>query len=124
MTPRTQWTEPERYDRSQLAKLFHDQTLLAGSLVSMARTCGKPKCKCRHGHKHVSLYLAIRQGQQRKMIYVPPSLAPAVRAAVEAYQHAQRLTAQVSQACLGRFLADKAQLREGSASASRKVSRS
>ena len=31
MTPRTQWTEPERYDRSQLAKVFHDQTLLAGS---------------------------------------------------------------------------------------------
>ena len=113
MTPRTQWTEPERYDRSQLAKLFHDQTLLAGSLVNMARTCGKPKCKCRHGHKHVSLYLSIRQGQQRKMIYVPSSLVPAVRAAVETYQQAQRLTAQVSQACLERFLAAKAQRPQG-----------
>jgi len=123
MTPRTQWTEPERYDRSLLAKLVHEQTLLAGSLVTMARTCGKPKCKCRHGHKHVSLYLSIRHGQQRKMIYVPPSLAPSVRTAVQAYQQAQRLTGQVSQACLERFLADKARLRQGPAAAPRKASR-
>ena len=123
MTPRTQWTEPERYHRSQLAKLLHEQTLLAGSLVTMARSCGKPKCKCRHGHKHVSLYLSIRHGEHRKMIYVPPSLEPAVRAAVETHQQAQRLTAQVSQACLERFLADKAELQKGPAGAGRKASR-
>jgi len=123
MTPRTQWTEPERYDRSQLAKLVHDQTLLAGSLVTMARTCGKAKCKCRQGHKHVSLYLSIRQDRQRKMIYVPPSLEPFVRDAVETYQRAQRLAGQISQACLERFLAAKAQARQGSAGASQRIGR-
>ena len=123
MTPRTQWTEPERYDRSQLAKLLHDQALLAGSLVTMARTCGKPKCKCRRGHPHVSLYLSIRAGPQRKMLYVPPSLESSVRAAIQTYQQAQRLTARVSQACLERFLAAKAQRRQGPAAASPKADR-
>jgi len=103
MTPRTQWTAHERQDRSQLAKIIHQQPLLAGSLVTMARVCGKAKCKCARGHKHVSLYLAIRDGKRRKMIYVPREMEPLVRAAVEAYQQAQRLTAQISQTCLERF---------------------
>jgi len=113
MAPRTQWTEPERHLRSQLARLAHQDQFLAGSLVTMARTCGKPKCKCRRGHKHVSLYLSIRTGKQRKMIYVPAPLEPLARAAVGAYQQAQQLTARVSQACLERFLAAKVQLKAG-----------
>ena len=103
MPPRTQWTQTERQHRSQLAKIVHQQTLLAGSLVTMARTCGKAKCKCARGQKHVSLYLAIRDGKRRKMIYVPREMEPLVRAAVQAYQRAQQFTAQISQACLERF---------------------
>ena len=115
MSPRTQWTEPERHARSQLAKLVHDEALLVGSLVAMARTCGKPRCKCRRGDKHVSCYLSIRIAGQRKMVYVPPSLESLVRQAVQAHQQVQRLTEQVSQACLDRFLAAKAEGQEESA---------
>jgi hypothetical protein len=123
MPPRTQWTEPERHDRSQLAKLIHQDMLLAGSLVTMARTCGKANCKCQRGHKHVSLYLSIRVGQQRKLIYVPSSLEPVVRAAVQTYQQAQKLTARVSQACLRRFLAAKAQQKQSPTTGAKRASK-
>jgi hypothetical protein len=112
MPPRTHWTPKERDTRSRLTRLLHQRSLLAGSLVTMARTCGKPKCRCRRGHKHVSLYLSIRLGQTRRMIYVPPKLEPMVRDAVEAHRQARQLTEEVSQACLQRFLQAKRQLAE------------
>jgi hypothetical protein len=112
MPPRTHWTPTERDIRSRLTCLLHERSVLAGSLVTMARTCGKPKCRCRRGHKHVSLYLSIRLGKTRKMIYVPPKLEPTVREAVQAYRQARRLTEEVSHACLQRFLQAKRQLAE------------
>jgi hypothetical protein len=81
--------------------------LLAGSLVTMARTCGKPRCRCREGQKHLSLYLSIRVGKGRKMVYVPARLEQTVRAWVDAYQRARRLTDSISQDCLQRLLKAK-----------------
>jgi hypothetical protein len=112
MPPRTQWPPKERDTRSQLTCLLHQRSVLAGSLVTMARSCGKPKCRCRRGHKHVSLYLSIRLGQARRMIYVPRKLEPMVRDAVQAYRQARQLTREVSQACLQRFLQAKRELAE------------
>jgi hypothetical protein len=86
---------------------LHKERILPGSLVTMARTCGKAKCKCQKGAKHVSLYLAVRVGESRKMIYVPRELEQAARAWVAAYQRARRLTDQVAQASLKRFLQAK-----------------
>ena len=112
MPPRTHWTPKERDCRSRLTRLLHQRMVLAGSLVTMARTCGKPKCRCRRGHKHVSLYLSIRLGKARKLIYVPTKLEPMVREAVEAHRQARQLSDEVSQACLQRFLEAKRQLAE------------
>jgi hypothetical protein len=97
----------ERQKRSRLAKLLHDRRFLCGSLVTMARTCGNPGCKCMRGQKHVSLYLSIKDGQKRRMIYVPPRWEQTIRAWVEVYQQIKQLTHDVSQQCLQRFLADK-----------------
>jgi len=73
----------------------------------MHRTCGKPGCHCARGEKHVSLYLAIRVGARRKMIYVPPDLEPRVRDWVQSSQEIDRLLEIVSQSCLEQLLRDK-----------------
>jgi len=107
MQPRSHLSPPERQARSRLAQLLHDEMILAGSLVTMARTCGNPRCQCARGHKHVSLYLSIRTPKGRKMIYVPAHLEATVRDWVSRAQEARRLLEEVSQACLRRLLAAK-----------------
>jgi hypothetical protein len=97
----------ERQRRSRLAKLLHDRRFLCGSLVTMARTCGNPRCKCMRGQKHVSLYLSIKDGQKRKMIYVPPRWEQTIGAWVGVYQQIKQMTHEVSQQCLQHFLAGK-----------------
>jgi hypothetical protein len=57
---RSQRPSGERHARSCAVQHIADNPLLRGSLVSMARTCGKAGCHCQQGKKHVSLYLAVR----------------------------------------------------------------
>jgi hypothetical protein len=59
------------------------------------------------GQKHVSLYLAIKDGQKRKMIYVPPRWEQTIGAWVGVYQQIKQMTNEISQLCLQRFLAGK-----------------
>lgn len=104
--PRSHRPAAERDARSRLRRCA-DAPLLRGSLVSMRRSCGKPGCHCARGEKHVSLYLAIRVGARRKMIYVPPELEPRVRAWVQSSPEIDRLLQSVSQSCLEQLLRDK-----------------
>ena len=98
----------ERSARSRLAQILHQEPLLRGSLVTMSRVCGKPGCRCTRGEKHVSLYLAIRGPEGRKMVYVPPGWERTVRRWVESWKEADGLIDAVSRECLRRFLAGKA----------------
>jgi len=97
----------ERRKRSRLAKLLHDRRFLCGSLVTMARTCGNPRCKCMRGEKHVSLYLAIKDGDKRKMIYIPRQWDKTIVSWIQNYREMKKLTNEVSQLCLQRFLEAK-----------------
>ena len=97
----------ERKKRSRLAKLLHDRRFLCGSLVTMARTCGSPGCKCMRGQRHVSLYLSIKDGPRRKMIYIPRQWEQTINLWVQNYQAMKKLTDEVSQLCLQRFMEGK-----------------
>jgi hypothetical protein len=97
----------ERKKRSRLTKLLHDHRFLCGSLVTMARTCGNPGCKCMRGQKHVSLYLSIKDGSKRKMVYIPHQWEPTIRLWVQNHQETKKLIDEVSQLCLRRFLEAK-----------------
>lgn len=105
--PRSHRPAAERDARSRLLQRCADAPLLRGSLVSMHRTCGKPGCHCARGEKHVSLYLSIRVGARRKMVYVPPHLEPRVQEWVQSSQEIDRLLEIVSQSCLEQLLRDK-----------------
>ena len=86
MRHRGRFSSAERAVRSELAKVVHDRQLLCGSLVTMARTCGTPGCKCTRGDKHISLYLSIRHQGRRKMIYIPSAWEATIRSWVDAYR--------------------------------------
>ena len=108
MKHRGKFTQTDRLTRSQLSKLVHDKRLLCGSLVTMARVCGNPNCKCiREGKKHVSLYLSIRDGQKRKMICIPKKWESTITQWVENYKKASELMAEISAYSLKRFMEDE-----------------
>jgi len=107
MTPRNQYDPKERAARSRLAQLLHDHELICGSIVQMARECGKKGCRCERDQKHVSLYLAVSAGKKRKMVYIPARLEQAVIQCVNTYREIQELTSQVSAACVERILKKK-----------------
>ena len=114
MRHRGQFARSERFARSRLAKLLHEQPFLCGSLVTMHRVCGKEGCKCTRGELHSGLYLAMRVGEKRKMVHVPQALEATVRRWVATYQEAWRLMEEVSQTCFERFLKGKEKVREQS----------
>jgi len=107
VSPRTQRSPQERDARSQAVQRVADQALLRGSLVRMERTCGKKNCRCQQGRKHPALCLAIRWGNQRKMIYIPRALEDTVRRWVETGQEVDGLLDAISQQCLETLLAKK-----------------
>jgi Family of unknown function (DUF6788) len=104
---RSQRPAEQRHARSRAVQHIAENPLLRGSLVSMARTCGKAGCHCQQGEKHVSLYLAVRLNNRRRMIYVPPAMENAVRGWVGNAHEVDQLLDFISQQCLADFLHQK-----------------
>jgi hypothetical protein len=108
MPARSQRPPRDRQARSKAVQLLaQSQPLLRGSLVEMARTCGKKGCRCQQGHKHVSLYLSTRLEGKRTMIYIPEALAERVRNAVEATRRLEGWIEEAAQEELQLLLRDK-----------------
>ena len=107
MKARSQRPGEQRHARSRAVQQIAENPLLRGSLVCMARTCGKAGCHCRQGEKHVSLYLSVRLDNRRRMIYVPPAMESTVRGWVENAQEVDHLLDFISQQCLSDFLHQK-----------------
>ena len=101
---RNQFSPRERAARSRLAQILHGAEVIRGSVVSMARRCGKEGCHCVDGDKHVSLYLSAKVEGKRRMVYIPPELEDEVRQHVEAYREVERLSEEVSARCVARVL--------------------
>ncbi len=93
-------SKAERNARSKAAKIVSSELFVQGSLIEMARVCGKKTCKCTRGEKHVSLYLAIREDNKRKMIYIPKELEKRVKVLVKRYQKMKESLETISDSCL------------------------
>lgn len=78
--------------------------LLDGSLVTIARKCGNPNCKCAQGEKHEGLYLTYK-GQRKepgkpaktKTLYIPVALEGDVRKWSQECTKARELIRQISE---------------------------
>jgi hypothetical protein len=109
MPNRSRRSSKERNARSSAVRHVADSPLLRGSLVVMRRKCGKPGCHCQQGEKHPSLYLAIRVGNKRTMIYIPQPLEETARQWVQNGRRVDELLDFVSQQCLEQLLDQKQQ---------------
>jgi hypothetical protein len=109
MSSRSQRSGKERNARSSAVRHVADSPLLRGSLVLMRRKCGKAGCHCQQGKKHASLYLAVRVGKKRTMIYIPQPLEETARQWVQNGKRVDELLDFVSQQCLEQLLDQKQQ---------------
>lgn len=90
----------ERQCRSKLHQVLNQaEGFLHGSLIIMARRCGKPSCRCAADDKarHESLYLGQTLGGKTTMIYIPARLERTVRQWHDNFQQAELLIEQLSQ---------------------------
>jgi hypothetical protein len=120
MTSRSQRSAKERDVRSQAVKRLADEDLLRGSLVEMFRTCGKSGCRCQQGEKHRSLYLSIKSGGERSLVYIPAELEQTVRQWVDTARELHDLLDLVSEHCYQRLLREKQQALEKKRTTKRK----
>jgi hypothetical protein len=116
MPSRSQLPPKDRAARSRLLQLLTCAHPIArASLVTMARVCGKKGCKCAQGEKHVSLYIAARVGDKRKMLYIPPELEDEARRLVKNARTVDGLLEEMSQASLERLAEQKLKRSAGKA---------
>jgi|GEM_PF-757647 len=90
----------ERQFRSKLHQLLtQSEGFLHGSLIVMARRCGKPSCRCASDDqaKHRSLCLGQTLNGKTTMVHIPAHLEPTVRQWVDNHQQATHLLEQLSQ---------------------------
>jgi len=72
--------------QDQLEPFFGRQPLLAGSLYTLRRRCGKPTCRCADGELHASTVLSYRGQGRPQSITPPPEHLPAVQKLTEEYR--------------------------------------
>jgi hypothetical protein len=123
MTTRFQRSAKERDTRSRAVKRLASEDLLRGSLVEMMRTCGKIGCRCQQGHKHRALYLSIKSGGKRSMVYIPQDLEQTVREWVQNAKELDQLVHLISEHCYQQLLRQKEQTIGSKRPAPRKAKR-
>lgn len=123
---RSSLSPEERRLRSLLHQLLtRSRGLLHGSLIEMARQCGKSSCRCAsdEGAKHRSLYLGQTHQGKTTMEYIPKNLEATVRQWVGDFQLATTLLEQINQQARARLKASKQKAVIKSKAAAKKVIR-
>jgi uncharacterized protein DUF6788 len=70
--------------------------VLRGSLITLKRKCGRPRCRCAQGDLHETPALSLNVGGKTTIVTLRPKEIPEIRAALERYHEARaRLDQQV-----------------------------
>jgi hypothetical protein len=106
MSEKASLTPQDRALYSKLHQLLNEPGLVLGSLVTMRRTCGKDGCHCQKGprHRHASVYLAVRVGQKRRLLYVPPSWEPRITQWVARSNDLRQILQEISESFIRRLV--------------------
>ena len=79
-------------------RMLKSRNMIKGSVVTLARTCGKAGCKCTRGEKHTSKYLSISEGNKTRMVYLKPGMEVKVSQAVDRYRRFRQARARLVKA--------------------------
>jgi len=72
--------------------------VLAASLVQIARSCGRPGCRCMtRGEKHTGNYLTLVHEGKTKTVYVPLDLVEDARLWIEEHRRLKLLDKEITQ---------------------------
>jgi len=118
MPSRSSLSARERELRSALKLLLtRADGFIHGSLIDMARKCGKPSCRCASNDefKHRSAYLGQTREGKTSMVYLPKDFEPRVRQAIDDFNKALELLEQLN--AEARLRLDKAKARRSGKSA-------
>jgi len=77
--------------------------VIRGTIIRMARVCGRKNCRCQRGFKHRSLYLSWSVKGKLKMVYIPKDAEEAVKKGVLNYKRVKVLLNRLSRIHLGRL---------------------
>lgn len=77
--------------------------VLAASLVTIARRCGRPGCHCTQGALHVGHYLSYKVAGKTRMVYVPGDLVEEVRGWIAEHRRLRQLTREITQLTLAQI---------------------
>jgi len=83
---RQQIYELQREHARLVQRMLKSREMVKGSVITLARRCGKPGCKCNRGEKHKSKYLSISDGGKTRMIYLKPEMEMKAGEAAERYR--------------------------------------
>jgi len=92
-----------RFRDARVKKLAQAGSLLSGSLVRIAKHCGREGCRCQsvgrggRGEKHVGWYLTRYHAGKTQTTYVPVDLVLEVRAWVKEHRRVRLLVQEISE---------------------------
>lgn len=82
---------------ARVRKLAQVGPLLAGSLVRIAKHCGRPGCHCQTGDKHVGWYLTRSVKGKTQTTYVPIDMRKEVQGWINEHRRLKQLIAEISE---------------------------
>jgi hypothetical protein len=87
-----------RAGRSRLVRAIPDlAATLRGALQRQMRRCGKVGCRCAEGELHGPyLYISVRTGNRRRLLYVPAEAIDAVTRQVKATGRIEAALTEIS----------------------------
>lgn len=82
---------------ARVAKLVAQVPVLAGSLVCIAKHCGRAGCHCQTAEKHVGWYLTRPVHGKTQTTYVPQELVREVQGWIAEHRRLKQLVAEISE---------------------------
>lgn len=89
-------TMARRMRDARIKKLAQTGSLMAGSLVQIAKHCGRAGCHCQTGEKHVGWYLTRSVRGKTQTTYVPLDMVEEVRSWIAEHKKVKKLIAEIS----------------------------
>jgi hypothetical protein len=93
-------TNIRRMLESRVKQMAARKPVLAASLVSFERRCGKPGCHCASGEKHHGHQLTYNVRGKTRTVYVPVDFTEEVRGWIDEHRRLKRLLQEITQLAL------------------------
>ena len=82
---------------ARVKKLAQAGPLMAGSLVRIAKHCGRAGCHCQTGQKHVGWYLTRSVNGKTQTTYVPQEMREEVHGWIQEHRRVKQLIQEISE---------------------------